>query len=280
MVQPNTDPSANDRGSADGQAAEPAVVLTRGPRGPGPLVLLAPITALLAFALWRQSVGADLATSRHAAEVPPLESGQMSVDGWSASFAWGAGGLSFLVDARLAPLHAEAKRQSFDAHALRERFGLGPGEPMRLTLRAAQAPSSGGAPAGAGAAPASLELSLVTVEGLAPIVLSAPTGASEVTATEGTATEGAPHDPVAALFAPPHGALAPGQEVDLYLWRPASEPEGPRSATPAARTLRIGGKEATRLVPTRLEAPRTSSSLARVDASAGVEGSSQGRAPR
>lgn len=68
-------------------------------------------------------------------EVPLPADDRIAVQGWRGPTALSASG----VDLILAPLHASAERQAFDAGALAERLALEPGEPWRLEVRALDA---------------------------------------------------------------------------------------------------------------------------------------------
>lgn len=219
-------------------------------RGLGPAWLLLPILSVLALALGRRAGLGGGDAGVHEAAPPPIESGRTSVEGWSASLPLKDGAV---LTARLVPLHVDASRQAFEAEALRSRFALAPGAPWRLTLRLAAA---GGAANPSSPNVTDLPLAGLDVEGFSPIVSAA-----------------APRDPVAALFAAPAGSLAPGQEVDLFLWRTGAD-----GGAPTARALaRVDGETLGVLLPTRLDAPRTSESLARMDPR---DAASSERAPR
>jgi hypothetical protein len=232
--------------------ASPAPAL-RGP-GVGPLVLLVPIFALLAFTLWRQAGGGTVVEQPTSTERPPSERGERVVDGWAGSFTV-PGAAPFVVEARLTPLHAVPERQAFDAAALAERLGLPEGEPWRLALTAradAVADPEPSSPADM-PGPTALPLAALALSGFRVL-----TGSGD----------GPQLDPLRALLAPPRGGLAPGQRVDLMFWRPA--PTEARSATasePSACTLSVVLADTAlevALTPTRLAEPGTSASLARL----------------
>lgn len=64
--------------------------------------------------------------------VPNPSSAVTDVGGWRGPASLEAEGLRL----QLAPLHTASERQAFDAEVLRERLGLGPGQPFRLEVSA------------------------------------------------------------------------------------------------------------------------------------------------
>jgi hypothetical protein len=140
------------------------------------------------------------------------------------------------LTARLAPLHAGAERQAFEAGSLARRLSLPPGEPWRLTLswdlpdpRAtppARDPEDG-EPAGVGL------------------------GSVEVHDPSGTALRSIPDrsgtvpDPLRTLLRPPAGALRQGEEVEWVLWgRAPVAPSATGAEVVLVGLLPPGGPEA------------------------------------
>jgi hypothetical protein len=150
--------------------------------------------ALAAFIAWRFRP----ASAPHA---PPAASNpDQPIAALSAEFTTDSGAT---ISARLAPLHADASRQSFESVSMRERLALPEGQPWRLSLRY-DAKS-----AADGAAPAPLALGAVEVSDEKGLALSSIPGA---------AAGAAPADPLRALVVAPSGTLQPGQAVDWVLW--------------------------------------------------------------
>ncbi len=213
------------------------------PRGFGPLALLLPIVALLAFALWRQARGGALPSAVGTAEVPESERGAVPVDGYAGAFA-GPDGV--LWTARLAPLHALPERQAFDAVALARRCGLPPGTPWRLTLERTSPAAASGDAAALGAVRAA--------------------GFVEFPAPDQGAPD-APVDPVRTLLAARPFTLPVGAPRAVFLWRPEST--GP-TAESVELTLLMQEESTSRaplsipLAATRLVEPRAGDSLARL----------------
>lgn len=102
------------------------------------------------------------------------------------------------VRARLTRLHADPARQAFDARVLRERLGLGLGEPWRLELTHEGGPDSEAVALG--------DLGVEDHRGRALAALRPARGG-----------------PLAALFGPPPGHLQPGRSTQLVLWGRAPE---------------------------------------------------------
>lgn len=223
-------------------------------RGVGPFALLLPIFALLAVTLWRQAGGGAFVGQPNSTEPPPTERGERVVDGWAGSFTV-PGDAPFVVDARLAPLHAVPERQAFDAAALAGRLGLPEGEPWRLALTArADAVLGHGADAPTDAQrPVPLPLDGLALSGFQGLTGSA---------------EGPPLDPLRTLLSAPRAGLAPGQRIDLLFWRPRlASGRSDGAAEPTACTLSAAVGDTSLevvLTPTRLAEPGTSASLARL----------------
>jgi hypothetical protein len=120
-----------------------------------------------------------------------------------------AGGSLVLADGRrltvrIAPLHAEPARQSFDAAALRARFGLGEGEPFSCLVElqaATPAPES----------ERGFDLTGARIEDERGLALASfpPARAADHASVV---------DPLAALAAPPSAALAVESRVSLLMW--------------------------------------------------------------
>jgi hypothetical protein len=245
-----THTSASEPSPGQGRAA---AAPSERARGIGPVVLILPICALLVFALWRQA-GGGATVARSSTERPPSARGERVVDGWAGSFTV-PGAAPFVVEARLAPLHAVPERQAFDAAALARRLDLPQGEPWRLTLTARTNAALGqveGAPVDA-PRPAPLPLSGLALSGFQEL------------AERGS---GPGSDPLRTLVAPPDGGLGPGQRVDLLYWRPLpSGAVADGAGEPSACTLSAALVDTTLqvvLTPTRLAEPDTSASLARL----------------
>jgi len=220
----------------------------QGPRGVGPLALLVPIVALLGFALWRQARGAPLPSAIGTAEAPESERGAVPVAGFAGECAAPDGER---WTARLAPLHALAERQEFDARALQQRLGLPDGAPWRLTL---ERPAALGAP--------DVAVAAVAVAGFEPIAgFSAGSSAGP---SEPAVGARAAHDPVRVLLAARPFTLAAGARRDVVFWRPRVAAEG---AERVELTLTLAGEVGTLsavLAGTRLAEPRAGESLARL----------------
>jgi hypothetical protein len=183
----------------------------RARRRPGPLLLLLPLALLLLGLLHlarREPVPAP-------APPPDVTSPDETVAAWTGELEGGDGG--WLV-ATLTPLHADARRQAFEASALQRELELGPGQPWRLSVRwerprpsgaAAAAPAPGDRPERVPAAGIALgPVSVVDGEGTALVSLPAA----------GEPDPGAPVAPLRTLVSPPRGSLRAGQEADWILW--------------------------------------------------------------
>jgi len=122
----------------------------------------------------------------------------------------------------LGPLHADERRQDFDARALQGELGLGPGEPWRLDLGLEPVhEGSGGRPLASGTsdAPAAI-LGL----GIHAVRVLDSRGLALEPLSELPDPTGAPR-PLVTLLRPPAGGLFPGEEVSVVLWgrAPAGE---------------------------------------------------------
>jgi len=181
----------------------------RRPAGPGRLLLLLPLLFLLvavAHLLRRE----PLLSPR----TPGVSSPDESVAAFTGELERQGGGW---LSATLTPLHADPRRQAFERQSMAQRLDLDPGEPWRLTVRwelargaGEPAPGPGRGETGAPLPPPGLALGPVEVRdarGQALGSLPAP-----------AAREGEPVSPLRALFAPPQGALRPGQTADWILW--------------------------------------------------------------
>ena len=148
--------------------------------------------ALAAYIAWRLRPA-------NAPHTPPAASNpDQPIAALSAEFTTPAGAR---ITARLAPLHADAGRQTFESVSMRERLALAEGQPWRLSLRY---------DAGSGAdAPAPLALGAVEVRDENGVALASIPSAS---------AGGEPADPLRALMVAPSGTLQLGQAVDWVLW--------------------------------------------------------------
>ena len=88
------------------------------------------LTAMFLYIVGSDFLGGGAPPWRSEVPLPTDELGPVA--GWRGPAALTAEG----VEVVLAPLHAEAARQAFDAQALEARFGLAPGEPWSLELSA------------------------------------------------------------------------------------------------------------------------------------------------
>ena len=182
--------------------------------GPGPIVLVLPICALILGILWLRHWRS---LPRGERAQPPAAQSESEVQGWAGSRV-SPEGVHFA--ARLTPLHPDRVRQDFDRQALIRRLDLdggdGDGEgdggsgrqsgPWRLVLAARRAAS------GEGALPEHdlAELRVVDDAGVVQRPIQRP----------GPPPKGAVADPLVALLAPPQRPLECGQEVTFVLWGP------------------------------------------------------------
>ena len=91
------------------------------------------LTAMFLYIVGSDFLGGGTAQWRSEVPLPADELGPVA--GWRGPAALTAEGVELV----LAPLHAEAARQAFDAQALGARLGLAPGEPWSLELSASNA---------------------------------------------------------------------------------------------------------------------------------------------
>lgn len=127
-----------------------------------------------------------------------LPRGEMGHAPAVSGFTGAADGWSY----RLAPMHADPRRQDFETAALRARFGRASGAPFRLEIHAAE-----------DAPRARIDLAtcrIVDAQGTAQDVLQR--------AEELARDRAAPLDPVRALFAARPAELAPGDSARVVLW--------------------------------------------------------------
>ena len=198
----------------------------------GPVVLLPPILLLIYGIVWfRQNPPGG--GSRSLGELSEA-SGQVAPQALRGfeGLAQGAGGHGARLFARLTPLQAGEGWQRHDAEVLRERLGLGEGEPWRLEL--VQAPGEDAGPIGL------LPAAVADARGRALRSLETLPGAE--TSPDG----GAPPvvDPLRALVTQPARELGAGEEVQLVLWgrRPGDDArlllgvEGASGSVPLAET--------------------------------------------
>ncbi len=166
-------------------------------RGPGPIVLVPPLLALVLGILWvRHGNGFRPRGDR---PFPPQSALETQVPGWVGQ-AEPTGGTR--LDVRLVSLHDQADRQRFDRDALAGRLGLEGGQPWRLVLRYSADPAA--------AVPAlpldGLELNWGDGKRLLPAV-STSQGVSEDVGV----------DPLRSLLALPE-TLAPNHDVTVVVW--------------------------------------------------------------
>jgi hypothetical protein len=147
---------------------------------------------------------------------PGVTSPDEAVSAWTGELEGADGG--WLV-ATLAPVHADARRQAFEARALRRELGLGSGEPWRLSVRWERAPGPADtrpAVQEVGDAPARTEAAGIA---LGPVSVRDDQGAAlESLPPVGQPVDGEPFQPLRTLVAPPAGALRPGEAADWILW--------------------------------------------------------------
>ena len=139
---------------------------------------------------------------------------------------------------RLAPLHATAGQQRFDAGALAARFGLAAGEPFVLEISAR----------GEGTIAAGALRKIAIEDEHGPALAPFPAAA---------ALDNEPADPLATLLAPPAGKLRSGTAVSVILWG--------RAPAADARVKGLGDVEVA-LAPTRMGSRELDTALARIDA--------------
>ncbi len=151
------------------------------------------------------------------------------------------------LNARLVPLHADPRRQAFDAEALRRRFAIESGEPflLRLDLRAAADGSAG---------PLDPRGLRVVDEG--GVALSVP-----------ALTVGEDLDPLAALLQAPR-AIAPGESASLVLFG--------REPGPGARLI-LGTGDELALSPASALEGALDVPIARIDARTPAAGTTEPR---
>lgn len=171
----------------------------QGRSGPGPLVLILPLSTLILVVLWSRHWRQ---TSTGARPAPPDATQERDVEGWVGR---GEPAPGLFLSARLVPLHEDAARQTFDREKLAGRLGLGPGEPWRLVLELV-------APAPGTTHTTSLELNAVAVEDaagarLGPLFQDPP-----------RPEQGEVVDPLRALLALPAQSLHAGHAVTLVMW--------------------------------------------------------------
>jgi hypothetical protein len=155
----------------------------------------------------------------------------------------GHAGESGGVRVRVARLHAERARQSFDADALGDHFGLGTGEPFvcEISVRTAV---SGESTSIARGALRSISIRDERGTALAPFQPSVP-------------ESGDPADPLGALLAPPADAIGAGRAISVILWG--------RAPAAGARLVGLDAGDIA-LSPSRLTARELDTALARIDA--------------
>lgn len=178
-------------------APEPQAPL--GPRrsDPGKLFLLLPLLTLTLGLVWMR---ASRQEEQQQLAAPPPRDQERPVAGWSGQADLEDG---TLLVASLAPLHAGAREQAFDAATLAARYDLAPGQPWRLDLRRSRA--AGG--------------ELTEQEPLALGALELGAGSAGLTTLPAPRpSEGMPVDPVAILLAPPVEPLPAGREISVVLW--------------------------------------------------------------
>jgi hypothetical protein len=178
-------------------------------RRAGPLLLLLPLALLvLGLAhLWRREPVPSPAPP------PGVTSPDETVSAWTGELEGVDGG--WLV-ATLAPVHADATRQSFEARALRRELGLGAGQPWRLSVRWERPPGPAGTHPGGADGPLQSPAAGIA---LGPVSVHDEQGpALESLEAVSQPLDGAPVQPLRTLVAPPSGALRPGQTADWILW--------------------------------------------------------------
>ena len=131
----------------------------------------------------------------------------------------------------LAPLHADPRREAFEAGSLERRLGLGEGQPWRLRVH--WDPPTSGEPLADGAALRLGPLQVLDAQGTAQqSIPGSPDQGPEAVA-----------DPLRTVLAPPAGELRPGQAVDYVLWGREPGAGGrlagllPAPGTPEAKAL-------------------------------------------
>lgn len=204
--------------------------------------MIVPLLSLIAGALWMRG----RVTGGPPPSAPRIGDPNEVVAGWQTADDAGP------LVAELFPLHPSPERQAFEARALRERLGLGPGEPFRLRLSLVDP----GSP-------------------VDPWTLCVRAGGADVLAVvrpgPGLGASGA-RSPLATLLSPPSELAPDGRIAEVVLWgqRPAATP------TLAFRT-RDGREVALELEPharPRRELPAFLARLERPDGDAAEEAGS------
>jgi hypothetical protein len=189
--------------------AEPGASRSALPSGPAWLVL--PLVCLTCLVVYLKTKPARIGST----PTPGIADPESTVAGFATELRGDDGSR---ISLRLTPLHADARRQAFEARALRARLGFDEGEPWRLSLRweASEGHGSRDDPRASGLLLERLELHDSEGRVLAPI--HRPTDSL---------------DPLLTLLAAPAEPLLPGNGTDLVLWG--------RSPRAASGELRLEG---------------------------------------